>query len=261
MNDRLTVNVGLRWELLPPFVDVNGIQANFDPKTNSVIVNNNLYNKLGGPVLAFLQSFNACNAAPPGFSAPADAGYAPSTALPCTAVVSNSQEGLAKGLRQTYLRNFDPRLSIAWRPLNSDKTVLRAGFGIFTVTALGQLQNNNESNPQASVYTYTNHKNTAGSPSFQFPQVAPPGVAGQAQIGGGEIEQATDPRYRDAQSARWNVTLEQALSSNTAVRVGYVGMNSYRLPVTVNLNQQLPTTCPPLPNPNPIPFPNWGTMF
>lgn len=228
---------------------------------NSVIVNNNLYNKLGGPVLAFLQSFNACNAAPPGFSAPADAGYAPSTALPCTAVVSNSQEGLAKGLRQTYLRNFDPRLSIAWRPLNSDKTVLRAGFGIFTVTALGQLQNNNESNPQASVYTYTN-KNTAGSPSFQFPQVAPPGVAGQAQIGGGEIEQATDPRYRDAQSAQWNVTLEQALTSNTAVRVSYVGMNSYRLPVTVNLNQQLPTTVPaPLPNPNPIPFPNWGTMF
>jgi len=261
VNDRLTVNVGLRWELLPPFVDVNGIQANFDPKTNAVIVNNNLYNKLGGPVLAFLQSFNACNAAPPGFSAPADAGYAPSTALPCTAVVSNSQEGLAKGLRQTYLRNFDPRLSIAWRPLNSDKTVLRAGFGIFTVTALGQLQNNNESNPQASVYTYTN-KNANGVPSFQFPQVAPPGVAGQAQVGGGTIEQATDPRYRDAQSAQWNVTLEQALTSNTAVRVSYVGMNSYRLPVTVNFNQQLPTTVPaPLPNPNPIPFPNWGTIF
>ena len=261
MNDHLTVNVGLRWELLPPFVDVNGIQANFDPKTNAVIVNDNLYNKLGGPVLAFLQSFNACNAAPPGLSAPADAGYAPSTALPCTAVVSNSQEGLAKGLRQTYLRNFDPRLSIAWRPFNSDKTVLRAGFGIFTVTALGQLQNNNESNPQASVYTYSN-KNAAGSPSFQFPQVAPPGVAGQAQIGGGEIEQATDPLYRDAQSAQWNVTLEHALTSNTAVRASYVGVNSYRLPVTVNLNQQLPTTVPaPLPNPNPIPFPNWGTMF
>ena len=261
VNDHLTVNFGLRWELLPPFVDVNGIQANFDPKTNAVIVNNNLYNKLGGPVRAFLQSFNACNAAPPGFSAPADAGYTPSPSMPCTSVVSNSQEGLAKGLRQTYLRNFDPRLSIAWRPFNNDKTVFRAGFGIFTVTALGQLQNNNESNPQASVYTYTN-KNAAGIPSFQFPQVAPPGVAGQAQVGGGTIEQATDPRYRDAQSAQWNATLERELTSNTAVRISYVGMNSYRLNVTVNLNQQLPTTVPaPLPNPNPIPFPNWGTIF
>jgi hypothetical protein len=260
VNDRLTVNAGLRWELLPPFVDVNGIQANFDPKTNAVIVNDNLYRKLGGPVLAFLQSFNACNAAPPGFSAPADAGYTASTSIPCTSVVSNSQEGLAKGLRQTYLRNFDPRLSIAWRPFNNDKTVFRAGFGIFTVTALGQLQNNNESNPQASVYTYTNK--SAGLPQFQFPQVAPASVAGKAQVGGGEIEQATDPRYRDAQSAQWNVTIEQAITSNTAVRVSYVGMNGYRLPVTVNLNQQLPTTVPaPLPNPNPIPFPNWGTMF
>ena len=261
ISDRLTANFGLRWELLPPFVDANGIQANFDPKTNAVIVNDVLYRKLGGPVLAFLQSFNACNAAPPGFSAPADAGYAPSPSMPCTAVVSNSQEGLPAGLRQTYLRNFDPRLSFAYRPFNNDKTVIRAGFGIFTVTALGQLQNNNESNPQASVYTYTN-KNAAGVPSFQFPQVAPPGVAGQAQVGGGEIEQATDPRYRDAQSAQWNVTLERELTSNTAMRVSYVGMNSYRLNVTVNLNQQLPTTVPaPLPNPNPIPFPNWGTMF
>ncbi|MGA7318056.1 MAG: carboxypeptidase regulatory-like domain-containing protein, partial [Silvibacterium sp.] len=261
ISDRLTVNFGLRWELLPPFVDANGIQANFDPKTNSVIVNDVLYRKLGGPVLAFLQSFNACNAAPPGFSAPADVGYTPSTSLPCTAVVSNQQEGLSTGLRQTYLRDFDPRISFAYRPFHNDKTVIRAGFGIFTVTALGQLQNNNESNPQASVFTYTN-KNANGVPSFQFPQVTPPGVAGQAQVGGGEIEQATDPRYRDAQSAQWNVTLERELTSNTAMRISYVGMNSYRLNVTVNLNQQFPTTVPaPQPNPNPIPFPNWGTTF
>jgi hypothetical protein len=261
VTNRLTVNVGLRWELLPPFVDANGIQANFDPQTNSVIVNHRLYSSLGGPVLAFLQSFNACNAAPPGWSAPADAGYAPSGALPCTNVVSNEQEGLATGLRQTYMRNFDPRLSFAYRPFGNDKTVLRAGFGIFTVTALGQLQNNNESNPQASVYTYTN-MNANGTPSFQFPQVAPPGVAGQAPVGGGELEQATDPHYRDAQAAQWNLTVERAITNNTALRVSYVGMDSYRLNVTVNLNQQLPTTVPaPLPNPNSIPFPNWGTIF
>jgi hypothetical protein len=181
--------------------------------------------------------------------------------MPCTNVVSNSQESLAKGLRQTYLRNFDPRLTFAWRPFNNDKTVVRAGFGIFTVTALGQLQNNNESNPQASIFTYTN-MNASGTPSFAFPQVAPPGIAGQAQIGGGEIEQATDPHYRDAQSAQWNLTLERQVTSNTAARISYVGMNSYRLNVTVNWNQQHPTTVPaPQANPNPIPFPNWGTIF
>jgi hypothetical protein len=258
VNRRLTVSYGLRWELLPPFTDVNGQQANFDPNTNSVIVNSKLYTRLGGPVLAFLQSFNACNASIPGHTATADPGYAPSSALPCTNVVSNQQEGLPPGLRQTYMRNFDPRISFAYRPFGDDRTVVRAGFGIFTVTALGQLQNNNESNPVASVYTYTNI-NAAGAPSFAFPQVTPPGVAGQAPIGGGELEQATNPHYRDAQSAQWNLTVERELTSNTALRASYVGMGSYRLNVTVNLNQQMASTVSP--NPNPVPFPNWGTIF
>ena len=43
INSRLIVNAGLRWEWLPPFVDKHGIQANFDPNNNTVIVNNVLY--------------------------------------------------------------------------------------------------------------------------------------------------------------------------------------------------------------------------
>jgi hypothetical protein len=257
ISDRLTVNLGLRWELLPPFVDEHGIQANFDPRTNAVIVNRVLYNTLGGPVVAFLQSFNACNAAPPGFSAPADAGYAPSASLPCTAVVSNGQEGLAEGLRQLYLRNFDPRISIAYRPFKNDKTVFRAGFGIYTVTNLGQLQNNNESNPQASVHTYLNSIGSNGVPLIQFPNTI---AASQlVQIGGGTIEQATDPRYRDPQSAQWNVTVERQITPQTAVRVSYVGMNSYRLNVSVNLNQVAPSAQPY--NPTLAPFQNWGVIY
>ena len=262
VNSRLTVNAGLRWEWLPPFVDQHGIQANFDPVKNAIIVNSVLYNTLGGPVPAFLQSFNACNAAPPGFSAPADAGYVASTTMPCTPVVSNGQEGLPPGLRQTYLRNLDPRISVAFRPFKDNKTVLRAGFGIFTVVNLGQLQNNNESNPQASVHTYQNSVGPNGEPLFQFPNTI---AASQlVQIGGGTIEQATDPRYRDPQSAQWNVTIERELTSTTALRVSYVGMNSYRLNVTVNWNQIAPSAQPYVPSPvvDPrAPFQNWGVIY
>jgi hypothetical protein len=261
VNDKLTVNMGLRWELLPPFVDEHGIQANFDPRTNSVIVNQALYRTLGGPVLAFLQSFNACNANIPGFTATADPGYTPSSALPCTNVVSNGQEGFPAGLRQMYWRNFDPRISIAYRPFNNDKTVFRAGFGIYTVTALGQLQNNNESNPQASVHTYQNAF-ANGAPLIQFPNTI--AQSQLVQIGGGTIEQATDPHYRDAQSAQWNVTVERQLTSQTAVRASYVGMNSYRMNVTVNLNQIAPSAQPYVPSPfvDPrAPFQNWGVIY
>ena len=262
VNSRLTVNAGLRWEWLPPFVDQHGIQANFDPIRNTVIVNNVLYRTLGGPVPAFLQSFNACNAAPPGFSAPADAGYVPSASSPCTAVVSNGQEGLPAGLRQTYHSNFDPRVSIAFRPFRDNKTVFRAGFGIFTVINLGQLQNNNESNPQSSVHTYQNSVGSNGAPLFQFPHTI---AASQlVQVGGGTIQQATDPRYRDPQSAQWNVTIEREITPSTSLRVSYVGMNSYRLNVTVNWNQIAPSAHPYVPSPvvDPrAPFQNWGVIY
>jgi hypothetical protein len=261
VNSRLTVTAGLRWEWLPPFVDQHGIQANFDPRTNSVLVNSVLYNTLGGPVPAFLQSFNACNAAPPGFSDPADTGYVASTSMPCSPVLSNGQEGLPPGLRQTYLRNFDPRVSVAFRPFKDNKTVLRAGFGIFTVINLGQLQNNNESNPQASVHTYQNSL-VSGGPLFQWPNTI---AASQlVQIGGGTIEQATDPRYRDPQSAQWNVTLERELTPATALRLSYVGMNSYRLNVSVNWNQIAPSAQPYVPSPvvDPrAPYQNWGVIY
>jgi Carboxypeptidase regulatory-like domain len=252
LNDRLTLSFGLRWEFLPPFVDKNGIQANFDPNYSGVgangqgaiVINNILLHGLG-PAPAFLASFNACGLA----------GVNPGT---CTPVVTNGQDGLPAGLRQTYLRNFDPRVSLAYRPFNDNKTVFRAGFGIFTVTALGQLQNNNESNPQAVVNTYLNNPNGQNTaPVFTLPQVTPAG-AGLA-FGGGELEQATDPRYRDAQTAQWNVTVEREVTSNTSVRVSYVGMNSYRLPVTENLNQLHPSTTNP--NPEALPFPNWSIIF
>ena len=253
VNDRLTVNFGLRWELLPPFVDKNGIQANFDPNyrgqgangQGAIIVNNILLKGLK-PAPAFLASFNACGLA----------GVNPNyNAATCTPVVTNGQDNLPQGLRQTYLRNFDPRISLAFRPFRDNKTVIRAGFGIFTVTALGQLQNNNESNPQAAVNTWQNNNN--GAPIFTFPHVTPPGAG--LQFGGGELEQATDPHYRDAQSAQWNLTVERELTPNTSVRVSYVGMSSYRLNVTENLNQTVPSAMPY--NFANAPFQNWSVIF
>jgi hypothetical protein len=253
VNDRLTINFGLRWELLPPFVDKNGIQANFDPNyrgqgangQGAIIVNNKLLNGLK-PAAAFLASFDACGLA----------GVNPNyNAATCTPVVTNNQDNLPQGLRQTYLRNFDPRISLAFRPFRDNKTVVRAGFGIFTVTALGQLQNNNESNPQAAVNTWQNNK--SGTPIFTFPHVTPSGAG--LQFGGGELEQATDPRYRDAQSAQWNLTVERELTANTSVRVSYVGMNSYRLNVSENLNQTAPGATPY--NFANAPFQNWSVIF
>ena len=50
-----------------------------------------------------------------------------------------SQDGLPQSLRNTYKGNFQPRVSVAYRPFNDTKTVVRAGFGIYTMTNLGPL--------------------------------------------------------------------------------------------------------------------------
>ena len=99
-------------------------------------------------------------------------------------------------------------------------------------------------------------------PLFQFPHTI---AASQLiQVGGGTIQQATDPRYRDPQSAQWNVTVEREITPSTSLRVSYVGMNSYRLNVSVNLNQIAPSARPYVPSPvvDPrAPFQNWGVIY
>src|SRR6202012_722857 len=125
---RVTLNFGLRWQILPGFHEDGGNLANFDQANNAIVVPDQLASYLSaknlqGSNLAFQQSFNACNLN--------------NTALPCTQYLTASQDHLPQGLRHTYFGNFQPRFSLAWRPFNDTKTVIRAGFGIFTMTNLG----------------------------------------------------------------------------------------------------------------------------
>jgi hypothetical protein len=234
MNSRLTLSYGLRWQVLPGFQEDGGNLANFDQRNNSIVVPNALANYLTTQNItpsnvAFQQSFNACNLG--------------ITSLPCTKYVTASQDGLPQSLRNVYKGNFQPRVSIAYRPFNDTKTVVRAGFGIYTMTNLGPLSFNNSGNPTSSLHSYAN-SNTAGSntPLIQFPNTAPPSTS--VQIGGGSLDQGVDPTYRDPQSNQWNVTVERELSSNTSVRASYVGMHTYRLSITEDLNQIPASTTP-----------------
>ena len=258
VNSRLTLSHGLRWQLLPGFQEDGGNLANFDQRNNSIVVPNALAGYLTkqnitASNLAFQQSFNACNL---GF-----------TSLPCTKYVTASQDGLPQSLRNSYKGNFQPRFSIAYRPFNDTKTVIRAGFGVFTMTNLGPLSFNNSGNPTSSLHSYSN-ANTAGAntPLIRFPNTAPPSTT--VQIGGGSLDQGVDPNYRDPQSNQWNVTVEREIASNTLVRASYVGMHTYRLSITEDLNQIPASTTPyvsgtpanPYVDPR-APYQNWFSIF
>ena len=177
------------------------------------------------------------------------------TTLPCSNIVSANSVGLPKGLHQYYYKNFDPRISVAWRPFGN-KTVFRAGFGLFTMTSLGQLAWTDTGIHTTDARFYVNNPGSGAPPLFQFPQAAP-GNGGLTpdQIGGEVFLAGVASNYRDPQSAQWNVTMEREFLSGYSLRLSYIGMNSYRLANMVDMNQ-LPSTTLPV-NPNPVPYPNW----
>jgi hypothetical protein len=232
INSRLTLNYGLRWQILPGFTEDGGNLANFDPRNNSIVVPDNLAaylvkENLEASNLGFQQSFNAC-----------DLGF---TALPCSNYITASQDHLPQSLRNIYKRDFQPRVSLAYRPFNDTTTVIRAGFGIFTVTNLGPLSFNNSGNPTSALHTYTN-SGTESAPLIRFPSTAPPTVG--VQYGGGGLDQGVDPNYRDPQANQWNLTVERQLTNNDSLRVSYVGMHSSCLNITEDLNQIPASTTP-----------------
>jgi hypothetical protein len=235
---KLTVSLGLRWQALPPFVSENNNLGAFDPSNGGFILPPNGMARQG-----FLNSINAC----PGVNA----------ALPCAPIEQASKLGLGSGLRTFYKKNFQPRISVAYRPFGDSNTVFRAGFGIFTMTSLGQLSFNT-TNINVGVVRTTSNQLPNGQPAFQFPAVGLIPTPATA-AGTGDFYQNVDLRYRDPQSAQWNITVERRIIQDLSLRVSYVGMNSYRMGQTVDLNQQEPSVAPV--DYSLRPYPNWGRIL
>ena len=235
---KLTITLGLRWQALPPFTSENANLGAFDPRNGGFILPDN-----GTARSGMLTSINACPGVNP--------------AIPCAPIEKASDLGLGSGLRAFYKGNFQPRISLAYRPFGDGNTVLRAGFGIFTMTNLGQLSFNT-TNINVGIVRTTPNLLANGQPAFRFPNVTIP--ADPLSIAGtGDFYQNVNLNYRDPQSAQWNVTAERQLSDDLSLRVSYVGTNSYRMSQTVDLNQQRSAAGPV--SLDTRPYPNWGRVL
>jgi len=240
VNKHLTVNFGLRWEVQPAMVETSGDLASFDVARNSIVVPDKFFSTLlktyapATPVyIGTLESYNGCSLT--------NYGVTPDPSLPCTNVMTASQAGLPQGLRHTPPHDFDPRVSIAYRPFNNDKTVIRAGFGLFTMTTLGPMSFNNAMVGVSDLVSYSNPYPVTNK-IFQFPDATPLNAA--IQFGGGAFEEANEPYWKDPTSAQWNLTVERQIAPNTTMRLSYVGQGTWHLPITVDLNQVPASTTP-----------------
>jgi hypothetical protein len=140
---------------------------------------------------------------------------------------------------------LQPRIGIAWSPLSS-KTVFRAGFGIYNELqdALGYRTDQNAPfNPTYSV---------AALPVSSLPlHPAGPLPAKSLLVPGG-----VQPDLKIPTLMSWSFRVQQELSSNTALTLGYVGSHGYHEIVGIDANQPFPTIC--LASPCPATYPDSG---
>lgn len=249
VNNRLTVDLGLRYELHPGYRD-NGLNiANFDrdvARTGRVIIMSDPEARnLVAP--GAILSFNGC----PG---------APVNGVGCTPIVTAEEAGLPEALRTTYKKVLLPRAGLAYR-LNN-KTTVRASGGLYNMIIMGSVFFSLTGTVQSDVRNF-NNIGADGKPIFALPDTRTPGSGVRGgSIGSFEFRTANAIDFKPPQMLQWALTVDRELTRNTGLRISYIGNRSYQLPWAPDINQmQSSTTFYSQRTSLERPFPNWGLIF
>lgn len=215
---RLTLNLGLRYDLEGVPIDQNGLYFSFNPQNGAIV----------------LPDQHAKDNVSPLFN-------------PAIPIQLAAEAGFPEKLLVQDRNNFAPRLGFAFRPFNNNKTVLRGGYNIFTVGKLGAglrgifLPLLQTGGPFALAETFINQIPAAGSdPSLAFPNPFP---ATQGSAASSYSISTTNPNLRDGYLQQWNLGVEHEIWS-TAVGISYTGNKTTNGQYSRNINLPIPSTTP-----------------
>jgi hypothetical protein len=206
LSSSVTLNYGVRWELEQPYTDTKGALYTWDPATNALVVMNN--------GLSLVNPLFPKN-------------------IP---IQTASQAGYPSNLVRFNKHNFEPRAGVAWKPFHDDKTVIRAGYGIYSNLIYATLAKSQLSGgPFSGSVQYLNSI-TNGQPLFAFP--SPFLTTGTTSV---QNVNGVNPNLISPYTQQWNVTIERQLAS-IGLRISYVGSRSVNVVYRSNINQPPPTT-------------------
>jgi outer membrane receptor protein involved in Fe transport len=226
VTSRLTLNLGLRYELTQPPYDKYNRWTNFIPELNKLVI--------------------ASEAViPPGV-----------TFTDASQVETAQQAGLPRSLVDTDYKDFAPRFGFAWRPLGGNRTVVRGGYGIFYGGA-GMWVNLYGSLGGSFPFSLSQTINrNANSPTYltlanPFPVAANLASSNSSPTG-------FDLHDPTPYAQNWNLTVEQSLGRESAIEIGYAGSKGTHLGRTYNINESYDRSAKLVGGV--IPYPQWGSL-
>jgi len=235
VTSKLTLNYGVRYEYHPPFYDTTLQLANFDRDF------------AGGRVIVPNEASVALTA--PGFRA----------SIGNTPIITAAQAGIPDTLRYSDKNNWAPRIGFAYRPW-SNRTVIRGGYGIYSVTILGSVFYSLVGIHTSDTRTFTNSL-VGGVPALRFPNPFGSGVGVIGAVGSADFRRGNEFSGPDPYAQQWNLTVERDLGWNTGLRITYTGSHSLKLYHSPDLNQVRPNTAGYPVARNSRPYPNWAIVY
>ncbi len=223
IHPRLTLYLGLRYELVTPFVERHDLLVNFDP------------------------DFRAANGRRGRFVVPTQATLANVDARIINyGVVTADQAGVGRGLVKTDTNNLAPRLGAAWRL--TDKSVLRGGWGLFFPTSAAQgMRDPLATNAFNQGRTRTSPAATplGGWPGGINPHGVTPFNNGALRVLGSQPSANAVPfNLQQPRIEQFNVTFERELPWKLAFRASYLGTRLHGLISGIDLNLIPPSNTP-----------------
>jgi hypothetical protein len=212
---RLTLNLGLRYELNHPPAVLNNQMASTDPVLKQIVVASDSQGKIttsGQQVGQFLYPLFA------------------------DAIVPSSKVGLGPSLRSLDKNNFAPRLGVAWRLANN--LVLRTGYGMF----YGLIQGNRSEstgivNPPFLADELSNF-NTMPVPTKTLANMFAPVSQGLNLVPLNFFQ--IEPNMRDPYFQEWNVTLQKVVRGVLSLEGAYVASKGTKVEFSRPVNVPAP---------------------
>lgn len=208
----LTLNLGLAWALVTPVTEAHDRQANFDFATGKYYVAGKV--QLAG----------------------------------CTICVqSDSRVGI-----QLDKTAFEPRIGLAWKPMGSEKTAIRAGYAIYHDSSWSQGAQGLWENPPYFAESF----NLAFTCPFNNAGSATPANCGNQRLFLPSLTAPLSPQFfpgalqtqnlnfKQGKVQQFNLNIERQLPGNIVLTTGYAGArSSHILAGQVNLNIGSPGAC------------------